>query len=387
VAILLGCITVALCDTASSADIDELESVADLHFETKTNDVMLTWPSDPRENFVVLWRSNDTWQTPWTVLTNQLRASSNTKQTRFLDCGALSRTQQKVAETNCAGFYRVFVIPDFWFDLEGVVLSGVQKNPGEDFLPLYRGNKETAVFRPQVSLLVDGRDESFGEEDIQRVNFGAEAKPNWKYANGFWFRHDIFANGNHTLQLKTLLTLNTFVGDFSQYVTVTNRPVHVRVTNEITYSGWQDFIQWSNYMFIAQSVEPRVNWRIDVYNVKDDLLISKTGQTTNGDIRWTWDLRDKEGKSHDDSDVDMSFPSKLTTWPIGESDDENQSSHKSDERQNQETWWSLRLGRNFVRKELSFEERQRRFVFSEENLLEARVQPRPWADSKTNTGP
>ena len=380
-AILLGCINLTLGDTASCADIEELESVAGLHCETKTNDVVLTWPSDPRESFVVLWRSNATWQTPWTVLTNQLRASPNTKETRFLHSGGLSLTPQLETQTNSAAFYRVFVIPDFWFDLEGVVLSGGQKSPGQDFLPLYRGNKETAVFKPQVSLLVDGKDENFGDEDIQRVNFGTTAKPRWSYASGFWFRHDILTNGSHTLQLASLLTLNTFVGDLSQYVTLTNRPVQVRVTNEITYLGWQDLIQWSNYTFVAQSVGPRINWRIDVYDTRGQLLISKTGQTTNGEIRWTWDLRDKEGKSRDDSDVDMSFPSTLTTWPIGDNSKAKERSPKTSSAQRQQTWWDLRLGRDFVRKEPSAEDRRRRFVFSEDHPLESRIQPRPWSAS------
>jgi len=380
-AILLGCITLTLGNTASCGDIEELESVEGLRFAIKSNDVVLTWPSDPRESFVVLWRSNATWQTPWSVLTNQLPAFSNTNQTCFLHSRALSHASLQETETNSPAFYRVFVIPDFWFDLEGVVLSGGKKNPGQDFLPVYRGNKETAVFKPQVTLLVDGKDENFGEEDTQRVNFGTTGKPCWSYASGFWFRHDILTNGSHTLQLASLLTLSTFVGDLSQYVTLTNRPVKVRVTNEITYLGWQDLIQWSNYTFVAQSVEPRVNWRIDVYDTRGQLLISKTGQTTNGEIRWTWDLRDKEGKSHDDSDVEMSFPSTLTTWPIGDNSKAKERSPKTSSNQRQQTWWDLRLGRDFVRKEPSAEDRRRRFVFSEDHPLESRIQPRPWSAS------
>jgi hypothetical protein len=385
-ATLAGCIVVSFGCVAYCSDIVEPGSLEGLLIRTESTNVVLTWPSDPRESFVVLWRSNANWQTPWTVLTNQLHASSKTNQTAFYDREFLGRVPTVVTNTSFTEFYRVFVIPDFWFDLDGVTLSGGPKNPGEDFLPFYHGSKETGIFKPHVSMLVDGKDENFGEEDIQRVNFSTEedvqkvnfsttTKPRWSYADGFWFKHDRIPNGEHNLQLTTLLTLNNFVGDFSQYLTLTNKPVRVWATNDITYVGWEDLIQGSNYTYAAQSVEPRANWRIDVFDTKGQLLVSKTGQ-----IRWTWDLRDKQGKSRDDSDTDMSFPSTLTTWPIGDSSKEEQRSGKAIRDKSSLTWWSLRLGQDFVRKEPTSEERRRRFVFSEAHPLESRVPSRPWTD-------
>lgn len=390
-ATLAGCLLVSFCGVGYCSDIVELESVEGLRFETKSNNIVLTWPSDRREGFVVLWRSNANWQLPWIVLTNQLHASSKTNQTAFYDREFLGHVPTAVTNTSFREFYRVFVIPDFWIDLKGVTLSGGPKNPGEDFLPFYRGNNATDFFMPHVSLLVDGKDENFGEEDIVRVNFSTEekiqrvnlstaAKPRWGYANGFWFKHDRIPNGEHSLQLTALLTLNNFVGDFSQYLTLTNKPVRVWVTNDITYVGWEDLIQGSNYTYVAQSVEPRVNWRIDVFDSKGQLLISKTDQTTNGEIRWTWDLHDQQGKSHDDSDTDMSFPSTLTTWPVGNSSKEDPRAGKTMRDKSSLTWWSLRLGQDFVRKEPTSEERRRRFVFSETHPLESRVPSRPWTD-------
>jgi hypothetical protein len=209
-ATLAGCIVVSFGCVAYCSDIVELGSADGLLIRTESTNVVLTWPSDPRESFVVLWRSNANWQTPWTALTNQLHASSKTNQTAFYDREFLDRVPTVVTNTSFTDFYRVFVISDFWFDLEGVTLSGGPKNPGEDFLPFYRGSKETDVFKPQVSLLVDGKNENFGEEDVQRVNFSTEediqrvnfstaTKPRWGYADGFWFRHDVIPNGEHTL--------------------------------------------------------------------------------------------------------------------------------------------------------------------------------------------
>ncbi len=35
--------------------------------------------------------------------------------------------------------------------MNGVLLSGGPKNPGEDFIPIYYGAKETGIFKPQVN--------------------------------------------------------------------------------------------------------------------------------------------------------------------------------------------------------------------------------------------
>ena len=103
--------------------------------------------------------------------------------------------------SSLTNFYRVFVVPNFWFDLNGVLLSGGPKSPGEDFIPIYYGTTETGIFRPQVQLVVDGESDAgySGDDDIELVNFGTPDKPRWLYATGFWFSHDRFNNGAHTL--------------------------------------------------------------------------------------------------------------------------------------------------------------------------------------------
>ncbi|MGH7975105.1 MAG: hypothetical protein ACREC8_00430, partial [Limisphaerales bacterium] len=304
---------------ADPAGIIERDGIEGLQFQTNAGNIILTWPSDSRESFAVSWRSNATIETPWVTLTNQLPAAVGTNETIFCDVGALTRVSAMRTNADLNNFYRVFVIPDFWFNLEGVTLNGDSQDGEKDFLPFYYGTKETDIFKPEVELLVDGQDEHFGEEDIQRVNFGSSKKPHWAYVAGFWFRHDLFANGEHTLQIRTLLTLNNVIGQWSQYLTLTNKPVHVWITNDFTFTNWDDLI-WNhtNYTFKAQSTEPRVNWRIDVYDSSGRWLITKYGRTTTGDIRWTWNLRDAHGHSHDDPDTDRYFKPYLTVWPLNE---------------------------------------------------------------------
>jgi hypothetical protein len=114
-----------------------------------------------------------------------------------------------------------------------------------------------------------------------------------------------------------LLTLNNVIGDWSQYLTLTNKPVHVWITNDISFVGNPLFVGRSNMTTIAQSLEPRVNWKIDVYDMHDHWLISKRGRTTTGNIHWDWDLRDAKGRLHN-TDADRYFKPYITLWPLDE---------------------------------------------------------------------
>jgi hypothetical protein len=371
---------------ASSPDIIDRAGVAGLQLQVESTNIMLTWPSAPRESFVVLWRSNATFQTPWVVLTNQLFASSATNKTSFYDIGALSRAPAMATNTNLDGLYRVFVIPDFWFNMKGVVLSGGPQNPGEDFLPFYFGGSETDLLQPWVELFVDGKDQNTGAgqgegTDIERVNFGTPQKPDWVYAVGLWFQHDLLTNGIHTLQLRSQFTLNNFIGTWSQYLTVSNRPVQVRTADDVTFVGWNDFIGKTNYDIVAQTAAQLMNWRIKIYSASGQFLARKTGRTTNGSIQWDWNLRDQSGHLHNNPEVDHAFFPTINVWPI------NESQKKHEEWPDSGTWWNQRLGSEFVKKRSSPEKYREQVIGREHNPLEQQVPPRPLDLSWPNPNP
>ena len=356
---------------ADLADFVELRGVAGLRFQTNAENVILTWTSDSRESFAVMWRSNASIEAPWITLTNMLPAALGTSESSFCDVGVLTRSQQMQAKGDLNDFYHVFVIPDFWFDLENVTLNGDAQNSGRDFLPFYYGNSESDSFKPEVELLVDGQDRYFGEEDVQRVNFGSPQKPRWTYASGFWFRHDLFANGRHTLQIRALLTLNNSIGQWSQFLTLTNKPVHVWITNDISFVGFPTFVGKTNATFIAQSAEPRVDWQIDVYDSSGQWLVAKHGRTSNGDIHWTWDLRDANGYLHDNPDDGHFFKAHITTWPL---DEPMKSGQLLTQRAVPHTWSDKIFGRTQNK------------TSAETNLSEREIFSRPLEFSRALTG-
>jgi hypothetical protein len=205
--------------------------------------VLLTWPSDPRETFLVLARSNASPETQWTVLTNHLPASTLTTSTTFLDRGGAARPQAGQPKPNLRDLYCVLLIPDFWTSPDGANLDGGPQHCGADFIPIYTGTSEIDPYnRPfvlHVEMLVDSERASEEEaidlraavdDGVERVNLGTGKGPRWAYATGFWLQHDQLTNGLHTLQLRTLLRLNTLVGPGEQFLTITNPSARLLAT-------------------------------------------------------------------------------------------------------------------------------------------------------------
>lgn len=221
-----------LCSRVIATDdsgIIDTPSVNGLRTEIESTNIALTWPSDARESFVVLWRSNANYQTQWITLTNQLHAAPIGHETVFTDVGGLKRFHGNLAKTNLVGLYAVYVIPDFWFNMQGVTLCGGPEIPSEDFLPFYYDTGGTSSPQQNVGLMVDGQEAGWGPIHVERVNFGTAQNSRWIYVWGFWFRIDLLPDGEHTLQLRSMLPLNNSLGSWTQDIFLTNELVRVKI--------------------------------------------------------------------------------------------------------------------------------------------------------------
>ena len=117
---------------SSPVDFLEPASVRGLSINAESTDIVLVWPSNPNESFVVLWQSNAAPEASWIALTNQLPASRDANCTSFCDAGRVADSHDRKA---FAELHRVFVIPDFWFDMNAVALAGGPKKQGENNSP------------------------------------------------------------------------------------------------------------------------------------------------------------------------------------------------------------------------------------------------------------
>jgi len=367
-------------DNRSRADesgIISPDSVAGLTFRVESTNVILSWPSDPREGFVVLGRACASCPNEWVALTNHLKAAVATNRTAFVDQRGMNQPAREPG-TPLDAFYRVLVVPDFWFDLNGVELSGSPKLDGSDFLPCYTGSKEAenGLFWPEIFLGVDG-EMSDADESIESVNFGTLAAPDFRPVRGFWLQHDSLKNGEHTLQLRTILRLSNIIE--SDPLCVSNAPVRIRVYNTISFVGNDPTYNWKGMTCRAQSVWPRVGWRWDIYDSAGKLAMRKLGRTVDGNIDWFWDLRDRFGKLRGQSDADSEFSTRLAVWSFDSRPKcGTQLVNLVGQDQTRRSWWSRRLGYHFVRDRVKEEQEIQRRLNRDPDPRAKSVHARPF---------
>ncbi|MGH7952494.1 MAG: hypothetical protein ACREFE_11330, partial [Limisphaerales bacterium] len=123
---------------------------------------------------------------------------------------------------------------------------------------------------------------------------------------GIYF--DRMANGVHTIQLLSTLRISDTLNDNTVFLVLSNAPESIVVSNLVTFTNWTDLI-WNNtnYTFQAQSSIPNVNWEIDIYDVNGSFVNSQTGYSSDGNISWTWNLTDSNGNPRTNPESDPFF--------------------------------------------------------------------------------
>jgi hypothetical protein len=208
-------------------------------------------------------------------------------------------------------FYRVFLVPDFWYDYSSYTFTY-----GAEFMPVYLGVDARMV--TDVKLLVDGQDFPYQEYDLQLWNFGTPANPDWEYTYGIWFHSDRLTNGAHSLRLVTTLQLDpATLDDNTSYLTLTGAPCPTTVNNPIIFTQWDNLLVGTNHTFRATTTAFPATWEIDVWDADGNWVISTNGTTSDGHIAWTWDFYDDYGLLRDDVEADPYFDPWVTVTPTG----------------------------------------------------------------------
>jgi hypothetical protein len=194
------------------------------------------------------------------------------------------------------GFYRVFHIPDWSFNVTNYIYDGPTFFPVDfkDYMERVDG----------ITVLLNGEITPYAEFTSLFYN----GQTNW----GMGIHFDRLANGVYQIQLVSTLRLSDTLDDNTAYLVLSNRPANITVDNLITFTNWDDLI-WNNtsYTFRAQTV-PNVDWEIDIYDVYDNFVNYETGHSADGNIEWTWDLYDYWGNPRTDSDADPVFYPYIT---------------------------------------------------------------------------
>jgi hypothetical protein len=191
------------------------------------------------------------------------------------------------------GFFRVFHIPDWGFNITNYTYEGAI------FLPVDFKDYRDRVENVQVYL---------NNQPLDYAEFLTLDGTNWGV--GVYF--DRVTNGTYQIQLVTTIALNDEAGDGMISLALTNKAKNIVVFNEVTFPDWNDFMQGDTYTFTAKSTNPDTDWTIDIYDVNWQWVNSGSGHTSNGQISWTWDLNDWQNNNRDDFESDPYFNCEIT---------------------------------------------------------------------------
>ena len=202
------------------------------------------------------------------------------------------------------GFFRVFHIPDWLVSFSGYIFNG------PTFIPVdYASPDAPTNYIDSTTVLINGQptdDAVFTSDDIDGTTY---------WGMGIYF--DRLPNGTNTIQLLTTVRQSDTLNDQTPYMTFSNAPQSIVVSNFVTYLNSSDLILSNTYTFNAQSTVTNVDWEIDIYGANGDFVNSHTEHSDDGNISWTWDLTDYNGDSRNDDGDPFFYPYITIGDPTG----------------------------------------------------------------------
>ncbi|MBI5383572.1 MAG: hypothetical protein HZA90_02685 [Verrucomicrobia bacterium] len=336
-------------------------------------DVVLSWPSSPGQQFVVQFRETVDTNSAWTTLTNGLSAAADTNYTTFIHAAVLPESGQQMqaeggaatqkvqlsaeelealraerkaeaekaiawltaqlyeaaakaqawrdevaknpallqaarqqaatasaatldSSSGCCGFYRVLKVPNWAFNLTNYTYDG------PTFFTVDFGDYLERIDNCEV--LLNGEPSPFAEF-MPYVDGG---ETNW--GMGIYF--DRMPSGTYQIQLRSTVRWSDDLSPETAYLVLSNRTSSIVVENQVIFTNWNEAIQGDTYTLRAQTANTDTDWQIDIYDAWDNYVNSGSGHTYNGQIAWTWNLRDTSGILRDDLDNDPFLVSYIT---------------------------------------------------------------------------
>lgn len=200
------------------------------------------------------------------------------------------------SSSGCCGFYRVLHTPTWKVNVTGYSFDG------PIFIPVDFADYVEQV--DDVVVLLNGQP----VPQAVLIPFVQQGVTNW--GMGIYF--DLIPNGTYQIQLRSTVRLNQEIGDGTAYAVLSNRPTSIIVNNQVTFTNLNEFILGSSFTFKAQTKNLNTDWSIDIYDAWGQYINGGSGHTSNGQIQWTWDLRDIFGNLRDDLDNDPYWDPYIT---------------------------------------------------------------------------
>jgi hypothetical protein len=203
------------------------------------------------------------------------------------------------------GFFRVFHIPNWLADISNYTFDG------PTFIPVdYAAPDAPTNYIDASQVLINGQP----FDDVVFMPYDNGGTTYW--GMGIYF--DLLPNGTNTIQLLTTVRQSDALNDQTPYMVFSNAPQAIVIGNSVAYTNWSQLILSNSYTFDAQSSTPNVNWEIDIYDVYNNFVNSQTGYSADGNISWTWNLKDSTGASRQDDNDPFFYPYISVTSASGD---------------------------------------------------------------------
>ena len=317
--LIVGC-ALACCLTSFTNQSFAIEGI---QVSIQSSNVVLSWPSDPSETYVVQYRPSLLSTNGWQTLTNSLAAATDTNITYFVhsnsvqygtvtffsgDTNSGSGGIPMPGGTNSVGGTNgtIFIAGTGFYQAArlGVHIVGVDNftNVMSDTIsiPFEVANDVGSI--KDIIVLVDGT----------RYRGATPVVPPG-ISGSITFDTSYLENGDHTIQVVASW-LNPDTTDINNHsIARYSDSFTLSVSNVIYYPDWDDEIGELGFAYYSfETTCTNSTWQIDIYDVSNRLAKTLIGNTGAGLVETNWDLIDTNGIVRATNDADSEFSAVIT---------------------------------------------------------------------------
>ncbi|HEV2693397.1 MAG TPA: Ig-like domain-containing protein [Verrucomicrobiae bacterium] len=271
-------------------------AIEGIQVSVQSSNVVLSWPSDPSEAYVVQYRPSLTSTNGWQTLTNAFAAAADTNVTYFVHSNSIDFGSSLAVTYGTNSSSGGPMPPGGTNSASGT--NGVIFIPGTGFYQAARlgvhiyGMTNGMVVGGTVQLPLEIALDTTNE--IAGITFYADGNPligaTTDGAGYQWFLDwdtTMMPNGTYDITAKI---------DFVTQTDETNSlPVTVTVQNAISFPNYFTRNFGDQMWIYAELDDAESDFQIDMYEDDTNYLGSFSGSTTDGVISFLWDLTDGDG--------------------------------------------------------------------------------------------
>ncbi len=298
-------------------------ALEDLQVSLQSSNVVLSWPSDPSETYVIQYRPTLTSTNGWQTLTASWPGDTSSNVTFFVHTNGADYGYATTNSGGGSGGGGGGMIPPGGGGSGGG--SGLTYIPGVGFYQAARlgvhivgVNIFTNVVSNTIAIPFEAANEIGSLHSIVVLVDGTRYRgadpivtPN--ISGKITFDTSFLENGDHTVQVVASW-LNPDVTDMNNhFFTRSSDGFTLSVSNVISYPDWDDEIGELGFAYYSfETTCTNSTWQIDIYDVSNRLARTLTGNTGAGLVETNWDLIDTNGMMRATNDADFEFSAIIT---------------------------------------------------------------------------